>query len=830
MTEKKENTSPDSTRVFENDYAYATQSGDIRLKKNSFFEEKTVAVADPESVEKKVEALEDDFEQLRSTVDAFFEELESEDYTEETSEEKLNELLEKIQNTEAIGDFETLITDTKSRFEGLGQTDNDDSDGQAVSADGDAESETSSDEERAEGEEVTEEAGEEVLNTVEEVIADKSTPEKSAAEGDSDTEVTGEEQSADAEENDEEREKTTEDSDEEPADNGDADEVTDNTENSDDSSAHEENTVESSENEDAEEPADDESSESAETLEEGESEESEVETYYKELAEKAETLTDLSDWSYATMEFDNLNHLWGEGPDPEGVEIKQYKNRIDELREQLEEKKRAHYEEQQKVREENLARKKELLNELKEITEKEQWSKTKAVARIKGRWDNIRPVPAESQEKMEAEFQSFLNTFDEHKVDRLVKQKQNEEDNLTGKLLILEKMSRLSADTADEAKDWADLEKTLSALSKQFRKIGRVPAERNQDIWARFHKAQDDFHAARFKADDKYRKSIEKYLTRKKKLIDEAEALVDMDDLAKAARTVNKLHRQWRKAGNLPQKEENELWDRFKAATDAFNDKKGENIDLLREQEDQNHTKKRAIIDSAEELKESEEWEGTHKAFQRLMDKWKAIGPVPRRKSGKIWKEFKGAMDHFYDRRRDHFKEVKEERKDNLKEKEDVLKKLEELTTHENPIEAVDLAKPLQEEFKKSGYVPIKHKNRMWKEYREICDSIYDRFRIAKSAAQIVGKENVEHFSVDDITEIKNKQEEAGKIRKEIHTLSSDLIQMKESLSYFKPSGSDSSVLDEVRGRIDKAEERINQKEEQLEKLEIEIDKIKRDI
>src|SRR5690625_3433454 len=80
------------------------------------------------------------------------------------------------------------------------------------------------------------------------------------------------------------------------------------------------------------------------------------------------------------------------------------------------------------------------------------------------------------------------------------------------------------------------------------------------------------------------------------------------------------------------------------------------------------------------------------------------------------------------------------------------------------------------------------------------------------------------------VTEIKNKQEHADRVRKEIQSMTSDLIQMKESLSYFKPSGSDSSVLDEVGGRIDKAEQRIRAKEDQLEEIEIEIDKMKRDV
>lgn len=580
--------------------------------------------------------------------------------------------------------------------------------------------------------------------------------------------------------------------------------------------------------EEIESAADEENADTAET--DDQKEEPAPEEYYKNLAGKAETLSELSDWAQATLEFENIDYQWAEGPDAGDADITPYRTKIDELREALEQKKKDHYEEQKKIREKNLARKKEALSELKEIIEKKQWTKTKTVARLKGKWDNIRPIPAEEREKLEQEFEKHLKTFDEHKVDRLVKQKQQQEDNLTGKLVILEKMDSFLSEIDSDAKDWKELDKKFGTLSKQFRKIGRVPSEKNQQIWDRYHQAQDTFHSLRFKFDKRYRDDIEKFLSNKKKLIDEAEALLDTTDLAQAARKVNKLHRRWKKAGNLPQKEENELWDRFKAATDAFNDKKSENIDLLHEQEDKNYRAKLTLIEKAEEIKDSEDWENTHKQLQGFMNQWKKIGPVPKRKSGKVWKKFKGAMDHFYDRRRDHFKEVKEERKDNLKEKEDVLDKLKELQTHENPIEAVEEAKKLQEEFKKAGYVPIKHKNRMWKEYREACDVIYDRFRAAKSAAQIVGKENVENFTTDDLSEIKKKQGVVIKLRKEIKSLSSDLIQMKESLSYFKPSGSGSSLLDDVKKRIDNAEAEINKKEEKLQDLETEIDKIKRGV
>jgi hypothetical protein len=698
LTDSTKSTSTENENIFENNFAYVTIDGEVKLKKTSLFEEKTLTTIDPDSLEDQIKAFEKAFENLEAKVDSFFDTVtERAAQNLEEAEANFEQLLKEFSTSDAIGDFEGLLNRAKSQFE---------------------------------------EIKEQVSAKPEEALGKKT-----------------------------------------------------------------EGTAETDEAESAEE-------------------------YYQKLADKAEELTELSDWAYVSMEFDNIDLQWGEGPDSEGVDIKPYREKIDTLREQFEEKKKAHYEEQKKIRLENLEKKKGLLKQLSEIVDGGQWTKTKEVGKIKGRWDNIKPIPAEQAEKLQKEFDTLLNTFDEHKVDRLVKQKQQEEDNLTGKLVILEKMESFVGGL-DDSSNWKDLEEKFNNLTKQFRKIGRVPSEKNQEVWDRYHAGQDTFHSMRFKHDKSYRKEIEVFLAKKKKLIDEAEALIDSDDLAEAARQVNKLHRRWKKVGNLPQKDENEMWDRFKEATDAFNQKKSDNVDVLREQEEENYTSKLGLIEKADELKDSEEWEETHKEFQRLMNQWKEIGPVPKRKSGKIWKKFKGAMDHFYDRRRDYFKEVKEERKDNLKEKEEVLAKLTELKSHEDPMEAVELAKPLQEEFKKAGYVPIKHKNRLWKEYREICDTIYDRFRAAKTAVDVVGRQNLDQFSADDIADIRNKQNELNKLRKTVSKLSSELIQMKESLSYFKPSGSGSSLLDDVKKRIENSEKELTKKEDRITELEREIDILK---
>lgn len=764
MSEEKQTTESETSPLFENDYVYVTSEGDVILKETTLSGERTIANTNPESVEEQIEALENAFEDVKAKADRFFEELGDKSAV---NAEEVRKSFEDLKN-------EIVASDAVGDFKALVKD------------------------------------SEERLNSLleEKAADDAEAKEPEAKEPEAEEVAADDEDKAEAEEavQAEEHKPVKEKSETEPA-------------------AAEENGGEEAK------IVEDQSVEEKAVADEAVEEEAglpETESYYKDLAEKAEQLTDVSDWAYVSMEFDNIDTKWEEGPDPEEVDISGYRQKIDELREQFEQKKQAHYEEKKRQREENLRKKKEILSALEKIVEDKQWTATREVGRLKGQWDRIKSVPAESEEELEKKFKKLLSTFDDHKVDRLVKKKQKEEDNLTGKLVILEKMESF-VKSLDESSDWQEMEKEFERLAKQFRKIGRVPVEKNQDVWNQYHQLQDTFHSMRFKHDKKYRETIEKYLTRKRKLIDEAEALIDSDDLADAARKVNKLHRRWKKAGNLPQKDENDLWDRFKAATDAFNEKKSENIDLLREQEQKNLEEKHKLIEKAEALKDSEEWEQTHKELQRLMDQWKQIGPVPKRSSGKAWKKFKGAMDHFYDRRRDHFKEVKEERKDNLKEKEQVLDKLRELRDHEDPIEAVNLAKPLQDEFKKAGYVPIKHKNRMWKEYREICDVIYDRFRAAKAAVDVVGRENVENFSTDDIADIRKLNSKVSALRKEIKKMEQELIQQKESLSYFKPSGGSNPLLDEVKKKVEKAEDNIAEKEEKLAELEKKIDLIKKE-
>ncbi|GAB5410124.1 MAG: DUF349 domain-containing protein [Balneolaceae bacterium] len=556
-------------------------------------------------------------------------------------------------------------------------------------------------------------------------------------------------------------------------------------------------------------------------------EESDPDEFYKNILAKAEEFAKQEDWAFVSNELANLALHIEEGLSPESESSKENIQKFNSLRDKFEERKKEHYEELNKRKAENLEVKKALLKQFSDLINEEKWSATKEVSQLRGKWDSIRVLPHNEVDNLNERFEALLIEFESHKVDRLVKKLQKEEENFTFKLVILEKMDELNGKVSDEKANFVELNKEFNDLLLQWRKIGRVPAEKNQQVWDHFNKAQDSFNELRFKHDKQFRKSVEKALEKKKKLIKEAEALMDEEDIAIAARRVNKLHNLWKKTGNLPQKEENELWDQFKAATDTFNDKKSENIDVLRNQEQDNLDDKQKLIERAKEAQETENFDDGHQLMQKLMNEWKEIGPVPRKKSSKIWKEFKEAMDVFYEKRREHFKDVRKDQKENLKKKNELIEKLKELASGDDPALAVEETKKIQNEFKNIGHVPLKFKNKIWKQYREVCDVIYERYRSSGSDLGMERKLASEGIDPGDRKEIIKHQKELDALKKEISKLEADIIQFQEAKTYFKPTNKGNKLIDELQGKIEKAEESLNSKKEKSSLLRRRISEIK---
>lgn len=552
-----------------------------------------------------------------------------------------------------------------------------------------------------------------------------------------------------------------------------------------------------------------------------------VETFYQDICQKAEEFVLQPDWAFVSNELASLALKISEGPKPDSEGAKQAIVAFQILRDKFEDRKKTHYEELNKKRADNLERKKKILKQLSDLIEAQNWTATREIRSMQQLWEQIKLLPASEVNALNKQFDSLIQEFENHKVDRLVKKLQKEEENLTLKLFLLEKIKELNGKADHASADFVLLNNELQDLQNQWRKVGRVPLDRNQHTWDQFYATLDKFYELRYKHDTSYRNSVEKALQKKQKLIKEAESLLDMKDLAEAARRVNKLHKLWKKTGNLPQKEENELWDAFKAATDAFNDKKSENLEELRAIEQKNYELKLALVRQAISIKEADNSDNGHQKMQDLMSEWKKIGPVPRKKSSKIWKQFKEVMDDFYNQRREYFKDVRKTHKENLKKKNDILEQLKTLASHDDPAVAVQEAKKLQDIFKEIGHVPIKLKNKVWKDYREVCDKIYGNYRFSGSDLGMERKLTSEGLDPSTRKEVIGSQKKLDATIKAISTLEAEIIQFQEAKTYFKPTNKGNALLDDLDNKIATAKNKLDQKHAEAYELKKAIDLLK---
>ncbi|MBP3192799.1 DUF349 domain-containing protein [Natronogracilivirga saccharolytica] len=534
-----------------------------------------------------------------------------------------------------------------------------------------------------------------------------------------------------------------------------------------------------------------------------------------ELTEKAESLSGQSDWQFVQHELDNIRFKWeeilqadetlsSEDSYPELLERrlaaeKEFAKRKEDWQKQRRERKR-----------QNLDRRAKILDKLQDVIDKKRWQAFREVNKLNNQWEDIKDVPNDSEsEEQEKKFRDLMKEFNDKKVEILVKRAQKEEENLVGKLTVLEKMEQIVSSLGEDSENWEQTDKEMEELSRQWKKIGRVPAEQADQVWEKFKTVRDEYFAKKMKYNKAFRKKTQKNIRKKTALCETAEKLLEDDDLAVAVREMNNLHKKWKQIGPVPKEKNDELWERFNEATRKFNERKSRNLDTIREQERENYEKKAALCEKAEEIRDRTDWTEAASDMQKLMETWRETGPVPRRKAQKVWNRFKKAMDTFYENRNEFYKSVREEQKANLEEKRKVIDELSRLAGSEEPDKAVDQFKELQEKFKKVGFVPLRKKSKIDKDYKEVCDTFYQRLREKGKGA------NAERASSAD----KSRRSELFRLKKECDELHEEIMKYKDTMTFINPGGKGNVLIDEIQQKIDKTEEKLEKKQEKLEQL-----------
>ena len=268
---------------------------------------------------------------------------------------------------------------------------------------------------------------------------------------------------------------------------------------------------------------------------------------------------------------------------------------------------------------------------------------------------------------------------------------------------ILEEMEMLAKEPGSQ-----DVLNKLREFSNKWKNIGPVSP-------AKFAEFRDKFQALFTQIRDNCSQFIEeREVERQKNLESKQELCKKIEDLVADTtifwkdkyKAMQEIQENWKNIGMVPKESLNALIERFKAASNAFFAQYKESI----KQEDQNREtnleKKLKLIEEAEALKESTDWNATSNKLKQLQDAWKATGPVPKSKSEEIWTRFRSACDAFFDKKRSHFEEMDNEKQANLAKKVALCDKLDAMDTNNVTAETTEAIKAIREEWKAIGMVP----------------------------------------------------------------------------------------------------------------------------
>ena len=472
-------------------------------------------------------------------------------------------------------------------------------------------------------------------------------------------------------------------------------------------------------------------------------------------------------------------------------------------------KERAEYNRQQdEQREANLLKKQAIIEDLKALVEgqDDMSSQFPAFREIQNRWKEAGPVPAQSFRDINDRYQFYVEKFyDMVKISRDLRDLDFKK-NLEAKEALCEAAEKL-AENENIVSAFHELQK----LHEQWKEFGPVAKEKREEIWDRF-KAATAVINKRYQAHFEELKGQQlENLEKKKKLCEKVEEIAAREVKGSAewnafSKEIEDIQAEWRKIGFATKKENQKIYDRFRAACDAFFGRKREYYNGIKGTMNENLEKKQALIEQAEALKDSTEWKKTTDQYISLQKQWKEIGPVPRKKSEQLWKRFRAACDEFF-ARRDANASPENDFYGNLKAKRKLIGDIRAYVPGDDETANAEMMREFNERWQAIGHVPFKEKDAVQSEFREAMREKFPLFNLQRGGRQD-GSSSGGHRSPKDMLIAK------------YNTLQQNINTYENNIGFFSSSSSDSPLIRQMQAKIDEAKAELKKLEEQIRNAE----------
>ena len=456
---------------------------------------------------------------------------------------------------------------------------------------------------------------------------------------------------------------------------------------------------------------------------------------------------------------------------------------------------------------ENLAQKKAILEELKQlIASEETLKKTYDDFRaLQEKWKGIGQVPATENANLWNTYHFLVEKFfDKVNINRELRDLDMKK-NLDAKIVLCERAEELLNE-----KSMAKAFKELQKLHEEWKEIGPVPQDKKDEIWERFKAATDKINAIRREHYSKIQEEQNANLETKTALCEKAEELLAEENTTinawqKKSEELSELFKVWKTVGPAPKKQNEDIWARFKGTMDTFFAKKKEFFASLKDKQTENLERKINLCIEAEGLQESTEWKKATERFKKMQEEWKTIGPVPKRHADKIWKRFRAACDTFFSRKAEHFGGLKEEETANLAAKQAIIEEIKNFELKPSRAENMDAIKALQKRWIEIGHVPMKYKDSINTEYRNAVDALFDRMRNNQNEITTNEYKEMVELMKDDPESGDKMRREKTNLANKIQKLRDEISVLENNIGFFSNSKNSELMKAEYEKKINKA-------------------------
>jgi hypothetical protein len=336
---------------------------------------------------------------------------------------------------------------------------------------------------------------------------------------------------------------------------------------------------------------------------------------------------------------------------------------------------------------------------------------------------------------LKSKFDSIYSVYRNHKNEHFKSLQTSLKNNLDNRLAIVEELKELINPQANIK----DILKHFNELRDRWKNAGPIPKDKYNHVWNNYHFHVENFydylHLDREARDIDFRHNLEQ----KQKIVARVEELVKEEDINKAFRELQDLHRIWKEdIGPVSREHREEIWNQFSDLTKQMHDKRELLFEKLRGAEVDNLAKKQDIIAQIEVLATEKvnahtQWLAQIEKVEALRAAFFAAGKVPTEVNEATWAAFKTAVRNFNSFKNSFYKDIKKDQNENLSKKQALVAKAKELQASTDFTTSTPIMKQIQEEWKKIGHVPRKYSDSIWKEFKDACNHYFDQLKEQKN-------------------------------------------------------------------------------------------------